>query len=132
MPEPVVRTAHYTALDGRPLDITYDAMAPCIQCGLPVVEASMGGTTVCPWCDCGVYRDGTRHDATASSMTFRSMAHHLAGNDTDWHALALAMRDVAETEECPSPMGEHFWSEPTATGHIVCLWCKRRKVATGA
>jgi len=34
-------------------DIEYDPDAPCICCGLPVVEASMGGTVVCPWCDTG-------------------------------------------------------------------------------
>ncbi len=38
----------------------YDENAPCIICGLPVVEASMGGTVICPWCDCGNYRNGTK------------------------------------------------------------------------
>ena len=30
------------------------------HCGKPVVEASMGGTVVCPWCDCGIDRLGQR------------------------------------------------------------------------
>ena len=30
------------------------------MCGLPVMAASMGGTAVCPWCDCGWNRDGTQ------------------------------------------------------------------------
>ncbi len=41
------------------LRIEYDETAPCWSCGLPVVEASMGGTVLCPWCDCGNHRDGT-------------------------------------------------------------------------
>lgn len=39
--------------------VEYDEEAPCRICGKPVVEASMGGTDVCPWCDCGKHRDGT-------------------------------------------------------------------------
>lgn len=38
--------------------IEYDADAPCISCGLPVIEASMGGTVLCPWCDVGHDRKG--------------------------------------------------------------------------
>jgi hypothetical protein len=35
------------------LTFDYDENAPCSICGEPVVEASMGGTNICPWCDCG-------------------------------------------------------------------------------
>jgi hypothetical protein len=34
--------------------------SPCRICGLPVVAASFGGRDVCPWCDMGMFRDGTR------------------------------------------------------------------------
>lgn len=34
----------------------YDELAPCIICGEPVHNASMGGTVVCPACDCGKCR----------------------------------------------------------------------------
>jgi len=37
----------------------YDPNSPCIMCGKPVVEASTGGTAICPCCDIGVHRDGT-------------------------------------------------------------------------
>jgi len=31
----------------------YDEDTPCRICGEPVIGASMGGTDVCPACDCG-------------------------------------------------------------------------------
>jgi len=54
-----MKIAHYKTLDGKNLEVKYDENAPCIVCGLPVGEASVGGTVICPSCDCGVYRDGT-------------------------------------------------------------------------
>jgi uncharacterized Zn finger protein (UPF0148 family) len=53
-----MKTATYTGLDGKKFTVEYDPLAPCILCGLPVVEASMGGTGVCPWCDTGHDRQG--------------------------------------------------------------------------
>jgi len=55
-----MKTATYTGMDGKKIKVEYDEKAPCIWCGLPVESASMGGTNLCPWCDCGVYRDGTQ------------------------------------------------------------------------
>lgn len=52
-----MRTATYRT-DTGDLTIEYDPEAPCIGCGLPVVEASVGGTAVCPWCDMGIDRSG--------------------------------------------------------------------------
>ncbi len=46
--------------NSEPHKIKYDPDAPCICCGLPVTEASMGGTVVCPWCDCGNDRLGNQ------------------------------------------------------------------------
>lgn len=57
-----MKTAVYKTQDGKDLKVEYDEKAPCIVCRLPVEEASMGGTAVCPSCDCGVYRDGTKMD----------------------------------------------------------------------
>ena len=54
-----MKIAFYKTLDGKELKVEYDENTPCIVCGLPVGSASMGGTVVCPTCDCGVYRDGT-------------------------------------------------------------------------
>ena len=54
-----MKIAFYKTLDGKDLKVEYDENTPCIVCGLSVGEASMGGTVVCPACDCGVYRDGT-------------------------------------------------------------------------
>ena len=52
-----MKTATYRT-DHGDLTIEYDPESPCIHCGLPVVEASVGGTAVCPWCDMGVDRRG--------------------------------------------------------------------------
>lgn len=55
-----MKVAKYNGIDGELFEVSYDEEAPCRCCGLPVVEASMGGTDVCPWCDCGYYRDGSK------------------------------------------------------------------------
>jgi hypothetical protein len=49
----------YVLTDGRRIEVEYDENAPCSICGLPIVSASMGGTDICSWCDCGRHRDGT-------------------------------------------------------------------------
>lgn len=55
-----MKIAHYTTLEGKDLKVEYDEKAPCVWCGLPVESASMGGTNLCPACDLGKYRDGTK------------------------------------------------------------------------
>jgi len=56
-----MKIAYYkSAVGGHNIEFEYDETAPCRICGKPVVEASMGGTDVCPWCDCGNNRDGTK------------------------------------------------------------------------
>lgn len=49
-------------LNGQRLRIEYDSEQPCIVCGLPVEEASVGGTMICPMCDMGMHRDGAKGD----------------------------------------------------------------------
>jgi hypothetical protein len=56
-----VKTASYRLHDGSSREIEYDENAPCHWCGLPVVEASMGGTACCPWCDLGQCRFDKSH-----------------------------------------------------------------------
>lgn len=51
-----MKQATYTLANGKTLVVDYDETAPCSVCGKPVMEASVGGTAVCPWCDCGVER----------------------------------------------------------------------------
>lgn len=53
-----MKVAHYSSKNGGTLTVEYDENAPCRICGEPVVEASMGGTNVCPWCDTGQSRHG--------------------------------------------------------------------------
>ena len=56
-------TVDYPLIDGRTLRVMYDTQGPCRLCGEPVGSASMGGTDVCPPCDMGVYRDGSRRSS---------------------------------------------------------------------
>jgi len=51
-----MKTATYHLRDGGTQTLEYDENAPCQICGQPVLEASMGGTAICPWCDMGVCR----------------------------------------------------------------------------
>lgn len=43
----------YAGPDRERIEVEYDDTAPCVACREPVVEASMGGTDLCPWCDVG-------------------------------------------------------------------------------
>jgi hypothetical protein len=54
-----MKKAVYHLVSGKILEVEYDENAPCKCCGLPVENASMSGTDVCPTCDIGIYRDGT-------------------------------------------------------------------------
>ncbi len=51
-----MKTITYDLFGGGKKTIEYDETAPCIVCGEPVDEASMGGTAICPSCDCGICR----------------------------------------------------------------------------
>lgn len=55
-----IKKATYRLRGGGTLEVEYDPDAPCRICGKPVVEASVGGTDVCPYCDAGIHRDGRR------------------------------------------------------------------------
>ena len=55
-----MKVAEYRLLDGSKLQVEYDPGALCWGCGKPVLAASTSGTVICPWCDCGAHRDGTR------------------------------------------------------------------------
>lgn len=48
-----MREVNYLGKDGKHYTIKYDENKPCIICGEPVISASMGGTVICPLCDCG-------------------------------------------------------------------------------
>jgi hypothetical protein len=53
---------------------TFDGSRPCRICSLPVTALSFGGPDVCPWCDCGVFRDGEQwsfRDATVEGAVRR-------------------------------------------------------------
>ena len=49
----ILKTATYQVVGGGKIDIEYNPDALCRICWQPVDSASMGGTKVCPSCDCG-------------------------------------------------------------------------------
>ena len=51
-----MKTVTYNLIGGGTRTVEYDETAPCIVCGEPVEAASMGGTEICPACDCGKCR----------------------------------------------------------------------------
>lgn len=51
-----MKTATYTLSDGTHITVEYDENAPCMICHKPIIEASIGGTNICPWCDMGIER----------------------------------------------------------------------------
>lgn len=71
-----MKTATYNKIGGGTFTVEYDENAPCIVCGEPVVEASMGGTHVCPSCDCG----RCRYCGVPLPMTEKYIKAHMA-----WH-----------------------------------------------
>jgi len=72
-----VRKATYNFVDQGPTVVEYDEGAPCWMCGKPVLLASMGGTVICPWCDTGYNRDGTKRtfkECMAAGKRYRQNA----------------------------------------------------------
>jgi len=55
-----MKTVTYPLMGDKKYTITYDETLPCIVCGNPVINASMGGPRVCPSCNIGRSRDGKR------------------------------------------------------------------------
>jgi len=80
-----MKTATYRKLDGSKFTVEYDENAPCLICGEPVKEASMGGTVICPWCDmgrcryCGVTICVMREEIDGGS-SLRNLEEHMK-----WH-----------------------------------------------
>ena len=99
-----IKTVTYP--DGR--TYSYDADAPCHWCGLPVVEASMGGTGCCPWCDMGTCRFDRSHrvDTTpynpASGKQFPPSYHYEHEHPAEWAARPSSIPDRLPAE----------WTEP--------------------
>jgi len=81
----MTKTATYRGSDGQDFTVEYDENAPCIICGEPVMEASMGGTSICPSCDigqcryCGVRIMVLKEEIDGGS-SLRNLREHMA-----WH-----------------------------------------------
>jgi hypothetical protein len=81
-----MKTATYTLLDGSQLEVEYDPETPCWMCGLPVIEASTSGTTVCPWCDSGRSREGHPWDAARALDALERFDERLKAAEADYAA----------------------------------------------
>jgi len=55
----------------------FDETAPCCVCGNPVLDVSMGGTDICPHCDCGYDRTGKRYDIAKDYMYILKQYYYL-------------------------------------------------------
>lgn len=65
-----MKSAHYNTSGPKGaghLLVVYDETALCLLCELPVISASVGGTAICGWCDCGKPR---QEGATAFRQNF--------------------------------------------------------------
>lgn len=91
-------TADFLHHDGERFTVIYDRLTPCITCDLPVLSASVGGTAICPWCDMGIYRDGSRHPLILKSefnphyeQDMADLRRHAAlfAGEVHWRELAL-------------------------------------------
>ncbi len=91
-----MKTATYNLVGGGTKTIEYDDTAPCICCGEPVVEASMGGTVLCPWCDmgkcryCGIQMPAMYKEELDGGRSIRHWREHM-----QWHKKHLAQPDSA-------------------------------------
>lgn len=85
-----MKTAEYRLSNGNRLFVTYDENAPCFGCGEPVCEASVGGPGLCPACDCGYNRDGTRK-TTMQNFEYKREQYFLEfpENKTTWTEVSL-------------------------------------------
>lgn len=80
-----MKTTQYRTVGGGIVDVEYDPDAPCIVCHEPVVEASVGGTAICPACDmgkchfCGVTLTALREELDGG-RSLRDLRNHMK-----WH-----------------------------------------------
>jgi len=83
-----MKTATYNKVGGGKFTVKYDENVPCIVCGEPVIEASMSGTGICPWCDmgicryCGVQLPGHPEKYKAKILIEAHMAWHKKREET--------------------------------------------------
>lgn len=80
-----MKTATYTGVDGKKVNVEYDENAPCIICHEPVIEASTSGTVICSWCDCGLCRycgvgSLLYNESVDGGRSLRKWREHM-----DWH-----------------------------------------------
>ena len=85
-----MKTATCKRLDGSEFTVEYDETALCMICGEPVIAASVGGTSICPWCDMGRCRycgKDLPSGRTSQQATENIKAHML------WHKGDMGARD---------------------------------------
>ena len=89
-----MRTATYRDLEGKDFTVEYDETAPCTVCHEPIGEASMGGTAICPACDCGrcrycVVQSFMYNEGVDGGRSLRKWREHM-----DWHKALAAVEEL--------------------------------------
>lgn len=79
-----MKKAKFTLLSGSELEVEYDPGMPCRMCGEPVVEASTSGTVICPWCDSGINRDGTKWSSEDHCRMLKRWQRNKHLNELEW------------------------------------------------
>lgn len=63
--------------DKKRIRFLFDETAPCCVCGNPILDVSMGGTSICPHCDCGYDRQGKRYELSKDAVYLLKAYSHL-------------------------------------------------------
>jgi hypothetical protein len=108
-----LQTAVYTDLDGNDFTVEYDPTLPCWMCDEPVGAASMSGTVVCPSCDCGLNRDGSRWTLAETDHAYKRFAanHARAEQEAEQrllHPPAAGPRSRLSSLAASSGLEAHF------------------------
>ena len=80
----------------------FDPNFPCAYCEQPVQEECIGGTAICPWCDCGMNRDGSLWDYRTMKDRFANYERRISH---DAHFRVYAHLRVEAVEIKPNRRG---------------------------
>lgn len=91
----------YEARNGKIIWLAFDPAFLCIYCNEPVAALSYGGPAVCPGCDCGVNKDGTKWTSDQMYRYFRNAKERLNDMPLDpvWSEYESAHQNRVHGEE---------------------------------
>ena len=114
-----MKKATYT-LDGLKRTIEYNENAPCILCGKPVIEVSMAGPTICPWCDSGCPRPKEVRKDAGRRLSGNNYESEISGKKEGMMELKEIRKQVNRTREELEDMPKLSWDRETIWDlHII-------------